>query len=100
MESCSVEVHDIRIQDLLELLFLKNQQMVQAFLPDTPQEALADRIGSWRVIGSFEQLDATGRRHSAETGSILAVVITDQILGCLPIGCGFSQLLGHPGIGR
>lgn len=27
MGSCSVEVHDIRIQDPLELLFLKNQQM-------------------------------------------------------------------------
>src|SRR2546430_15848618 len=46
----------------------------------------------------FEQLDATGLRHSAETGSKLAIVITDQILGYLPIRRRFSQLLGHPGI--
>src|SRR5947209_4272065 len=74
MGSCSVEVHDIRIQDPLELLFLKNQQMVKAFLPHTSQEAFTDSIGSWCVIRGLEQLNATGRRHSAERGSKLAIV--------------------------
>ncbi len=82
------------------LLFLKNQQMVQAFLPHTSGEALADGVGSWCMNRRLEQLDATGPRHAAETGSKLAVVITYQILWCLPIRGGFSQVLGHPGIGR
>ena len=79
---------------------MKDQQMVQTFLPHTPGEALTDGIGAWSVIWGFEQLDVTARRHPVETGSKLAVVIMNQILGCLPIRGGFSQLLGHPGIGR
>ena len=72
--------------------------MVEALLSYTPHEAFADRIGSGSVIWGLEQLDATGRRHSQETGSKFAVVITDQIVGSLSIWGGFSQLLRHPGI--
>ena len=97
--SCLVEVGNIHIEHALEMLLLKDQQVVQAFLPHTSQEALADGIGSRSVIRGLEQLDATGRRHPVETGSKLAVVITNQILGCLPIRGGLAQLLCHPGIG-
>src|SRR5215472_7754084 len=74
--------------------------MVEAFLPHTPQKAFAYGVGSWSMNRRFEQLDAIRRYHSVETGSILAVVITDQILWCLPIRRRFPQLLRHPGIGR
>lgn len=47
----------------LELPLMQDQQVIQAFLSDTPQETLTDRIGSRRVIGRFDQFDATGRRH-------------------------------------
>jgi hypothetical protein len=101
MGSCSVEVYDIRIQDPLELLFLKNQQMVKAFLPHTPGEALADRISSRRVRGRFEKLDPTGRCNTSKARPKFVIGITYQILWLLSIGRGgFSQLLGHPGIGR
>ena len=89
MRSCLVEVRYIRIEDALELSIMKDQQMVEAFLPHTPQEALTDRIGSGSVIRSLENLDATCRRHPDETGSKLAVVITNQILRCLPIRGSF-----------
>jgi hypothetical protein len=79
---------------------MKDKQMVQTFLPHTPQEAFTDGIGAWSVIRGFEKLDVTGRRHPVEIGSKLAVVIMNQILGCLPIRSGYSQLLGQPGIGR
>ena len=46
MRSCLVEVRYIRIEDALELSIMKDQQMVEAFLPHTPQEALTDGIGS------------------------------------------------------
>src|SRR5215469_10098015 len=100
MRPCLVEVHHIRIEHALEVLLMKNQQMVEAFLPYTPQEALADRIGSGSVIRRLEQLDATGRCHPEEIGSKLAIIITYQILGSLPIGSRFPELLGHPVIGR
>ena len=98
MRSSPIEVGDIAIEHALELFLMQDQQVVQAFLSDAPQKAFANGIGSWRMNRRFEQLDATGHRHSAETGSILAVVITDQILGGLSIGGGFSKLLCHPSI--
>src|SRR5690242_10096576 len=49
MGSCPVEVPHIVIEHALELLFMEDQQMVEAFLSDAPQEALADRISSCLV---------------------------------------------------
>jgi len=96
LRPCLVEVGHIGMEDALELLLLKDQQVVQACLSDAPQEAFADRIGSWCVIGGPEQLDATGRRHSLETGSTRAVVISKQIVRCLPVGGGFSERYAPP----
>jgi len=74
--------------------------MVKACLPHTPQETLTDRIGSGSMIRRFEYLNSTCRRHSGKTRPKFAIVITDQILWCLPIWGGFTQLLRYPGIGR
>ncbi len=100
MGSCSVEVHDIRIQDPLELLFLKNQQMSRHSCRTLLGAALADGISSWRVIGRCEKLDTTGRCNTSKARPKCVIVITDQILWRLSIGGGFSQVLDHPGIGR
>ena len=100
MGSCLVEVHHICIEDALELPLLQDQQVVQTFLPHTPQEALADRIGSGSMIRCFEHLNRTGCRYTSEAGPKFAIVITNQILGCLAIRGGFPELLSHPGIGR
>ena len=58
MGPCLIEVGHISIEDALELPLVKNQQVVQTFLPHTPQEPLADRIGSGSVIRGLENLDA------------------------------------------
>lgn len=65
----------------------------------TSQEALADGIGSRCMNGRLENLDVTCRRHASKARPKFAVVITNEILGCLPIRGGFPKLLGHPGIG-
>jgi hypothetical protein len=87
------------ISHALKLLLGKNQQMVKAFLADTPQEAFADRMGSWCMNGRFEHLDGTRCRHPSKTGSQFALMITHQLLRCLPIRGGFPQVLRDPGIG-
>ncbi len=74
--------------------------MIQAFLMNTSQEALADRIGSGCMIGGFEYLDATCLRHPVETGFKFAVIITNEVFRCVSIRGGFSELLRDPGIGR
>src|SRR5215470_6280738 len=100
MRSCLVEVGHVGIEDALELLLLQDQQVIETLAPHTTQKAFTDRIGSGRVIRGLEKLDATGPRHPGKVWPKLVVVITYQILWCLPIGGCFSQVLRHPGIGR
>ena len=96
MGSCLVEVNHIRLEVTLKLLLLQDQQMVQAFLSDAPQEALADAIGSWGMNRRFEDLDRARFRHTSKARPKLPVVITHEILGCLSIGRGFSQRYAPP----
>src|SRR5215469_11818082 len=99
MRSCLIEIRDVRMEDALELLLLKDQQMIQTFLSDTPQKTLADGIGSWGKNRRFEDLDRARFHHTSKTRPKLPVVTTNEILGRLSIGCSFSQVLRHPGIG-
>ena len=98
MRSGQVEVRHILIEHALKLLLVKNQQVVKAFLSHTPQEAFADRIGLWRMNGRFENLDGARGRHPSEARPKFAIVITNEILRCLPIRRGFPKLLRNPGI--
>src|SRR5260370_11514296 len=100
MRSCPIEVRHILIEHALELLLMEDLQMVKAFLPHTPHKAFADGVRSWRVIRRFENLNGTRYRYSSEAGPKFAIIITNQILRCLPIRRGFPKLLRNPRIGR
>ena len=100
MRSCLVEVDHIRVEHALELPLMQDQQVIQAFLSDTPHKPLTDGVGLGSLIRGFEKLDATGRRHPHKRGSKLAIVISYQILGSLSIRSRFPELLRNPGIGR
>jgi len=100
MRSCLIEVHHIRFEDTLELSLMKDQQVVEAFLPHTPQEALTDRIGSGSVVRGLENLDATGGCYSDETGSEFAIMIANEILRHLSIRSCLPQLLCSPRVAR
>ena len=100
MWSCSVEVHHVLIEHALELLLAEDQQVVQAFLSDAPHIAFADGIGSWCMIRGFENLDRTCCRYTSEEGPKFAIVISNKILGCLPIRGRFPGLLRYPRVGR
>jgi hypothetical protein len=100
MRPCLVEVHDILIEDTLELLLMEDQQVVQAFLSYTPHEPLTDGIGSWGMYRRLKNLNGTRRHHASKARPKFAIVITNQVLWRLPIRRGFSELLCHPRIGR
>jgi hypothetical protein len=100
MRPCLVKVRHISIEDAVELPLMEDQHMVQAFLSDTPQETFADSIGSGCMNRRFEDLDSARFRHTSKARPKLTVVITNQILGCLPIRGRFSKLLCDPRIGR
>lgn len=74
--------------------------MVQALSSNTPQKTFTDGIGSRRVIGCFEHLDATRCRNSSETGSKLAISVTNEVLWCVSVRSRLPQGLGSPSIGR
>ena len=80
MRSSMVEVCHILIEHALELPLVKDQDMIKAFLSHTPQEAFADRIGSWCMIGRFENLNRTRCHHASKARPKFAIVITNQIL--------------------
>src|SRR5260370_27958054 len=86
MRSSMVEVCHILIEHALELPLVKDQDMIKAFLSHTPQEAFADRIGSWRMIRRFENLNRIRCRHASKARPKFAIVITNQILRRLPYG--------------
>jgi hypothetical protein len=91
LRSCLVEGGHIRIEDAVELPLVKDQQAVQACLSDAPQRAFADRIGAFCMNRRCEDLDRARFRHTSKTRPKLAVVILNQILGCLPIRGRFSE---------
>ena len=100
MGSCLIEGGHIRLEHALELPLMQDQQVIEAFLSHTSQEALTDGIGSVCMNRRFEDLDRARFRHTSKARPKLAIVITNQVLGCEPIRGRFSQLLGHPGIRR
>jgi hypothetical protein len=89
VRSCLVKVVDIGIENPLELPLMENEQMIEAFSPDTAKEALTDSIGSRGVIRSFENLDVTCFRNSRKAHLKLAIVITDEVLRSHPKGGRF-----------
>ena len=100
MWSCLIEICDIGMQDTVQLLLTEDQHVVKALSSHTPQETFTDGIGSWRAKGCFENLDAACGCNSSETGSKLAIMITDEIPGGLSIRSCLPQLLGSPGVSR
>jgi len=95
-----IEILRIGMKHTMQLLFIENEEVIEALSPNTPQKAFADRIGSWRLIGCFQYLDAARCCNASETGSKLAIVITDEILRSLAIRSRLPQLLCGPSVGR
>ena len=84
MGSCLVEVDYIRIEHTLELLLMQDEQMIEAFLTNTSQEAFTDGIGSGSVNGILSSLMplvlATRAKHDPNLESFSRI----RYLGACP----------------
>ena len=89
MRSSLIEVLDIGSKDTLQLLLVKDEQVIETLASHTSQKAFTDGIGAFRVIRRFQDLDAAGCCHTSKTGSKLAVTITNEILRPLSKGSCF-----------
>ena len=78
---------------------MQNQQVIEAFLPHAPQEALTHGIGSRGMNRRFEDLDRARFRHTSKARPKLAIIITDEILRTRAIGGGLPKLLRRPSVG-
>jgi len=99
MRPSLIEVVHKRVEHPVELLLMEDKQMIEALPSHTAQEAFTDGIGSWRVIGGFENLNATGFRNPRKARPKLALMIPDEVLRTRAIGGGFPQLLCRPSVG-
>src|SRR5437588_2895216 len=78
MRSGSIEVGHIRVEHTVELLLMKDQQVVKAFTPHASQKAYADRIRSCCIIRCFEDLHVARCCYTGETRSELVVIISNK----------------------
>lgn len=98
MRSSLVEVHDIRFEKAVQLLFLEDQEVIQAFSSHTSQKAFTDGIRLWGSVRRSKDVDAARGCYSREFRPEFAIIIPDQIIWRVSIGSRFSQLLRYPGI--
>ena len=48
-----IEILRIGMKQTMQLLFIENEEVIEALSPNTPQKAFADRIGAFRMIRRF-----------------------------------------------
>ncbi len=90
MRPSLIEVLHIGTKDTMQLLLLEDEKMIEALSPHTQEKAFTDRIGPWRMVRRFEHLNAASCGHASETGSKLAITITNEIVRRLSIGSRLS----------
>ena len=72
-----VEVPDVLAQDAAQVPLAEDQDVVEAFPPDAPEEALADGVGPRRARRA-QGPDAADRGDPSDVGPELPVVVGDQ----------------------
>ena len=75
---------------------MQDQQVIEAFLSHTSQEALADGIGSGCMNRRFEDLDRARFRHTSKARPKLAIIITNQIRAALAHTGWLPVVVGQP----
>jgi hypothetical protein len=83
------------VKDTIQLLLLKDEQVIETLSSDTSQKAFTDRIGAFRMGRRGEHRDAEGIGHARETGSKLVITITNEMVRRLSIRSRLSQRYGR-----
>lgn len=96
MGSSLIEVHNIRLEETVELLLMDDQEVIQTFSPEAPQKAFADGICLWSSIRRSQHLDATGGCHACKTRPEFAIIIPNEIVRSLAVRSRFPQRYALP----
>jgi hypothetical protein len=79
----------------MQLLLLEDEKVIETLSRHAQEKSFTHRIGSRRVVGRFEYLDAARFCHASETGSKRAITIANEILRRLSIGGCLPQRYGR-----
>ncbi len=99
MRSRLIEVDDVFLEHVAEVLFPEDQDVIEAFASDAPDQPLADRVGPRRLHGGSQYLNPAARGNGGEVWTVLGIVVTNEILRRRTERRGLAQVLGNPGIG-
>ena len=86
MGSSVIKVEDIVLEKAEELLFMQDQEVIQAFSSHASQKAFTDSICSWRTIRRFQYLDAARAATRAKLGPNLRSLSRMRYVGVCPSG--------------
>src|SRR5688572_22649055 len=98
MRARTIEIPYVLLEDMSEMRFAHEQDMIEAFPPHAPQQALTDRVRTWCPDRRPQHRDAAASRQRLEARPVLRVVVPDQKCRRSPKGRCLAQLLRDPGI--
>ena len=75
-----VEVRDVLLEDPPQMGFAQDQDMVEAFAANTPQQPLADGVRAWCLDRRAQHLDSAAHRDGIEVRTIFRIVVANQVL--------------------
>src|SRR5260370_201002 len=101
MWSSLIEIDDRGFEKPGKLLLMQDEEVIQTFSPHAPQKTFTDGISAARVrYGVRSTLMLLVAATRARIRPEFAIIIPNQVFGCLPIRRRFAQLVRHPKIGR
>ena len=92
----AVEIRHVLREDTPQVLLAHNHHVVEAFTSHAAQQSFADRVRPRSPDRRTEDFDPGSDGDSSEVRTVLRVIVTNQILGCLTERGCLSQLLGDP----
>jgi hypothetical protein len=77
MRSSVIEGHHVCFEETGELLFMQDEEVIQAFSPHAPQKAFTDGIRLWSSVRRSKHVNATRCCHSCKIQPEFAIIIPD-----------------------
>jgi hypothetical protein len=87
-------------EDMLQMCFSKDHNMIEAFASDTPEKSFAHRINQGSLNRGAQDANPGASGDSVEDGSELVIAITGDEFQPLPEGRRVAQLLRSPRLRR
>ena len=100
MRPSCVVVGEVAAQQVSEMPFAENDDVIEAFPSNRPDDALGEGILPGCLWGDEDLVDPHAFHASCENVAVDGVAIAEQVLGCGLFWEGLDELLGDPSGGR